>query len=111
MPELTIWLELVKKVKPDVFKAAQMLDSWLGPDGIAGGAIGEKAPLAIEAEPALALYDIKEIQDSEDCEDSGDSGDDGLGVQASRSQASSKGRTRPPQLRQVTLLELFHPVK
>jgi hypothetical protein len=92
-------------------EASHALDSWLGATAIAGGSIGEKAPLAIETEPALALYDIKEIQDSEDCGDSGDSGDDSLGVQASQSQASSEGRTRPPQLRQATLLELFYPVK
>jgi hypothetical protein len=109
--ELRIWLDVIQKVNADVVEASHALDSWLGATAIAGGSIGEKAPLAIETEPALALYDIEEIQDSEDCGDSGDSGDDGPGVQASQSQASSEGRTRPPQLRQATLLELFHPVK
>jgi hypothetical protein len=108
VPELTIWLELVKKVKPDVFKAAQMLDSWLGPDGMAGGAISEKTPLGIEAEPAITIYEIEEIQDSED---SGDDEDDGEDVGASQSQASPKSHIPIPQLRQLTLPELFHPIK
>jgi hypothetical protein len=108
VPELTIWLELVKKVKPDVFKAAQMLDSWLGPDGMAGGAISEKTPLGIEAEPAITIYEIEEIQDSED---SGDDEDDGEDVGASQSQASPKSHIPIPRLRQLTLPELFHPIK
>jgi hypothetical protein len=61
-------------------EAFYALDSWLSATAIASGSIGEKAPLAIETEPALALYDIKEIQDSKDYEDSGDSRDNSLGV-------------------------------
>tara|TARA_R110002003_G_scaffold848_2_gene21688 strand:- start:1445 stop:1693 length:249 start_codon:yes stop_codon:yes gene_type:complete len=52
VPEFEVWLELVKKVNPDVFKAAQILDSWLGPDGIAGGAISEKLLLVLK--PSLS---------------------------------------------------------
>jgi hypothetical protein len=89
-------------VNPDVFEAAQILDSWLGPEGIAGGAIGEKTPLGIEAESAMT---IEEIQDSEDSED------DSEGVEASQSQASPKSRTPIPRLRQLTLLELFYSVE
>lgn len=111
VPELNIWLELVKKVNPDVFKAAQILDSWLGPEGIAGGAIGEKTPLGIEAEPAITIYEIEEIQDSEDNRNSEDSGDDSDGVETSQSQVSPKSRTPIPRLRQLTLSELFHPVQ
>jgi hypothetical protein len=48
-------------VNPDVVRAAYILDSWLGPDGIAGGAIGEKTPLGIEAEPVMTIYEIGEI--------------------------------------------------
>jgi hypothetical protein len=107
VPELTIWLELVKKVKPDVVKAAQMLDSWLGPDGIAGGAISEKTPLSIGAEPTTTIYEIEEIQDSED---SGDNEDNSEDVGALQSQASRKSHIPIPQLRQLTLLELFHPI-
>jgi hypothetical protein len=107
VPELTIWLELVKKVKPDVVKAAQMLDSWLGPDGIASGAISEKTPLSIEAKPTITIYKIEEIQDSED---SGDNEDDSEDVGALQSQASRKSHIPIPQLRQLTLLELFHPI-
>jgi hypothetical protein len=104
VPELDIWLELVRKVNPDVVKAAHILDSWLGPDGIAGGAISEKTPLGIEAEPVMTIYEIEEVQDSED------SGDDSVSVGASQFQASPKSSTRTPQLRQSTLLELFCPI-
>jgi hypothetical protein len=102
VPELHIWLELVRKVNPDVIKAAYILDSWLGPDGIAGGAIGDKAPLGIEAAPDLPIYEIEEVQDS---------GDDSEGADASQLFASPKERTRTPQLHQVSLLGLFHPVQ
>jgi hypothetical protein len=88
-------------VKPDVFKAAQMLDSWLGPDGLAGGAISEKTPFGIEAEPAMTIYEIEEIQDSED---GGDNEDDSEDVGA-----SPKSQVSVPRLRQFTLLELFYP--
>ena len=69
VPELDVWLELVRKVNPDVVKAGHILDSWLGPDGIAGGAISEKTPLGIEAEPVMTIYEIEEIQDSKDSRD------------------------------------------
>ena len=105
VPELDVWLELVRKVNPDVVKAGHILDSWLGPDGIAGGAISEKTPLGIEAEPVMTIYEIEEIQDSED------SGDDSVSVGASQFQTSPKSPTRAPQLRQSTLLELFHPIE
>jgi hypothetical protein len=61
VPKLDIWLELVRKVNPDVVKAAYILDSWLGPNGIAGGAISEKTPLGIEAEPVMTIYEIEEV--------------------------------------------------
>jgi len=105
VPELDIWLELVRKVNPDVVKAAYILDSWLGPDGIAGGAISDKAPLGIEAAPDLPIYEIEEVQDSED------SGDDSESVDPSQLYASPRERTRTPQLRQASLLELFHPIQ
>jgi hypothetical protein len=105
VPEFNVWLALVKKEKPDVFKAAQILDSWLGPEGIAGGTIGGKTPLGIEAEPGMPIYEIEEIGDSED------SGDDSVSVGASQFQALPEHRSRTPQLRQSTLLELFHPIK
>jgi hypothetical protein len=104
VPELDVWLELVKKVNPDVFEAAQILDSWLGPEGIAGGAINDKTPLGIEAEPVRTIYEIEEIQDSED------SGDDSEGVRVSQSQPSPSC-TPIPQLRQLTLPELFNPIR
>lgn len=105
IPEFNVWLDLVKKVNPDIFEAAQILDSWLGPEGIAGGAISEKTPLSIEAEPAMT---IEEIQDSEDSEDSEN---DSEGVETSQPQTSPKSRTPTPRLRQLTLSELFHPVE
>lgn len=103
VPEFRIWLELVKKLNPDVYEAAQVLDSWLGPEGISGGAICSKTPLSIESEPAMAFCEIEEIQDTEDDSEDGD--------EASQSQATSKTRTPIPRLRQSTLPELFRPVK
>lgn len=85
-----------------------MLDSWLGPDSIAGGAIAEKTPLGIEAEPAMTIYEIEEIRDSED---SGDDEDDSEDVGASQSQASPRSHVSALQLRQLTLPELFYPIK
>ena len=73
-----------------------MLDSWLGPDGLAGGAIGEKTPLGIEAEPPMTIYKIKEIQDSKD---GGDNEDDSEDVGVSPSQASPRSHIPVPQLR------------
>jgi hypothetical protein len=104
VPEFNVWLELVKKVNPEVFEAAQILDSWLGPEGIAGGAIKDKTPLGIEAEPVRTIYEIEEIQYSEDSED------DSEGVRVSQSQASPSC-TPIPQLRQLTLPELFNPIR
>jgi hypothetical protein len=48
-------------VNPDVVKVGHILDSWLRPDGIAGGAISEKTLLGIEVEPVMTIYKIKEI--------------------------------------------------
>ena len=61
VPKLDVWLELVRKVNPDVVKAGHILDSWLRPDGIAGGAISKKTPLGIKAEPVMTIYEIEEI--------------------------------------------------
>jgi hypothetical protein len=94
----------VKKVNPDVVKAAYILDSWLRPNSIASGAISEKTPLSIEAELDLPIYEIKEIQDSKD------SGDDSVSAGASQFQALPERRSRTLQLRQSTLLELFYPI-
>ncbi|KAF2827746.1 hypothetical protein CC86DRAFT_276017, partial [Ophiobolus disseminans] len=63
IPEFDVWLELARKVNPNVVKAAQVLDTWLEPDGIAGGAISDKAPLGIKAAPNLPIFEIEEVQD------------------------------------------------
>lgn len=50
----------------------------------------------------MTVYEIEEIQDSED---------DSVSVGASQFQAWRRSPARAPQLRQSTLLGLFHPVK
>ena len=87
-------------MRPDVYAASRALDSWLGPEGIAGGPISEKKTLSIEAEAPATIY---KIQDSED-DDIDES------VKASQLQVTLKSPA-PAQLRQLTLLELFYPIE
>jgi hypothetical protein len=99
--ELDVWVELVKRENPDVYAASKALDGWLGPEGIAGGPIGEKETLSIESEAQATIY---EIQDSEDDED-----DECFDMSQSQA-ATPKTPAHARQLRQMTLPELFHPV-
>ena len=101
--QLHVFIELVKKERPDLCAASKALEDWLGPEGIAGGPIGEKKTLSIEAEAPATIYEVEEIQDSEDDEVN-------ESVEVSQSQATPKSPAPAPQLRQLTLLELFHPV-
>ncbi|KAF1933792.1 uncharacterized protein M421DRAFT_28443, partial [Didymella exigua CBS 183.55] len=61
--QLHVWIELLKKERPDICAASKALESWLGPDGIAGGPINEKQTLCIEAEAPVTIYEVEEIQD------------------------------------------------
>ncbi|UPX21008.1 uncharacterized protein EKO05_0011214 [Ascochyta rabiei] len=105
--ERTLRIKLLKKECPDICAASKALKNWLGPEGIAGGPINEKKTLSIEAEAPATIYEVEEIQDSED-DETDNSVDDSTREQ---SHASPKSPTPAPRLRQLTLLELFHPVE
>ncbi|UPX21362.1 uncharacterized protein EKO05_0011548 [Ascochyta rabiei] len=105
--QLHVWIKLLKKECPDICAASKALKNWLGPEGIAGGPINEKKTLSIEAEAPATIYEVEEIQDSED-DETDNSVDDSTREQ---SHASPKSPTPAPRLRQLTLLELFHPVE
>ena len=75
--EWKLWLDVVKKVNPDTYKASQMLSAWLGAEGIAGEPIASKETLFIEADAPVLPTQVEEVVDSEDgIEDSEDSEDD-----------------------------------
>lgn len=102
--ELAIWLELVKKENPDVYTASKALDRWLGPECIAGGPIGARSFLSIEADVPATIYEV------EDSEDDDHNLEDMDNQTASQSQPAQNSPTPAARLRQLTLLELFHPV-
>ncbi|KAI1663135.1 hypothetical protein Ptr902_02726 [Pyrenophora tritici-repentis] len=103
--QLDLFLQLVKRERCDICDASKALDSWLGPEGIEGAPIDGKARLSIEANAPAVAYTVEEIQDSED----DDMEDEVEGV--SYSPVSSGGMATPGRLRQMSLLELFHPVR
>ncbi|UPX18151.1 uncharacterized protein EKO05_0008461 [Ascochyta rabiei] len=105
--QLHVWIELLKKECLDICAASKALKNWLGPEGIAGGPINEKKTLSIEAEAPATIYEVEEIQDSED-DETDNSVDDSTREQ---SHASLKSPMPALRLRQLTLLELFHPVE
>jgi hypothetical protein len=98
-PEWDLWLQLVKKMKPDVYTASTALDTWLGADGIEGGPIKHKEPLCIEASPTAVVGEAEEVLDSDVESESG--------VDSDGEEATAGTPCRP--LRQLTLLELFVP--
>lgn len=110
--QLDVWIKLLKRERQDICVASKALESWLGPEGIAGGPITEKKTLSIEAEAPATIYEVEEVQDSED-DETDDSVDDSVdnSVVGMRTQASPKSPTPAPRLRQLTVLELFHPVE
>ncbi|CAE7222330.1 hypothetical protein PTTW11_11526 [Pyrenophora teres f. teres] len=109
--QLDVWMKLLKKERQDICVASKALESWLGPEGIAGGPISEKKTLSIEAEAPATIYEVEEIQDSED-DETNDSVDNSVDNSVGkRIQALPKSPTPAPRLRQLTLLELFHPVE
>jgi hypothetical protein len=97
--ELHIWLELVKRVNPEVHAASTALDAWLGSECIAGGPLRKEETLRIEAEVPAIVYEVEEVQDSDDDEQS-------ASTQSQDTQHSTQD-ARP--LRQLTLLEWFAP--
>ncbi|CAE7173547.1 hypothetical protein PTTW11_05466 [Pyrenophora teres f. teres] len=105
--QLDVWMKLLNKERQDICVASKALESWLGPEGIAGGPISEKKTLSIEAEAPATIYEVEEIQDSED-DKTNNSVDNSV---RKRTQALPKSPTPAPRLRQLTLLELFHPIE
>ncbi|EFQ90454.1 hypothetical protein PTT_12942, partial [Pyrenophora teres f. teres 0-1] len=61
--QLDVWMKLLNKERQDICVASKALESWLGPEGIAGGPISEKKTLSIEAEAPATIYEVEEIQD------------------------------------------------
>ncbi|KAL7772819.1 hypothetical protein CFE70_002782 [Pyrenophora teres f. teres 0-1] len=109
--QLDVWMKLLKKERQDICVASKALESWLGPEGIAGGPISEKKTLSIKAEAPATIYEVEEIQDSED-DETDDSVDNSVDNSVrKRIQALPKSPTPAPRLRQLTLLELFHPIE
>lgn len=97
--ELRIWLELVKRVNPEVHAASTALDAWLGSECIAGGPLRKEETLRIEAEAPAIVCEIGEAQDSEDEEQ----------PTSTPSQATQQSTQGACSLRQPTLLEWFAP--
>jgi hypothetical protein len=95
--EWKLWLEVVKKVNPDTYKASQRLSAWLGAEGIAGQPIDGKETLFIEADgPALPTH-VEEVADSEEESEGGEDGEDDAEPAPARS------------LRQLSLVDMFKP--
>ncbi|KAI4221645.1 MAG: hypothetical protein L6R40_008617 [Gallowayella cf. fulva] len=97
--ELRLWLELVKRVNPEVHSASTALEAWLGSECIAGGPLRQQETLRIEVETPAIVYEVEEVQDSEDEEQPA--------LIQSQSTQQSTQCTRP--LRQLTLLDWFAP--
>lgn len=105
-----VFIELVKKVRPDVCAATKAFDAWLGPEGIAGGPIGAKKTLSIELDAPASTAEVYEILDSEsEEEEEDDDDDDRIAIQTSQLLPPKSMGQR--SLRQTTLLELFHTVE
>jgi hypothetical protein len=103
--ELDTFVNLVKRERPDLCAASKALEGWLGPDGIAGGSISGKVTLSIEAEWPATTGQVEEVEDSEEEDDI----DEAVGVLQSPT-ATQESTASPAPLRQMSLLELFHPV-
>lgn len=94
--EWRIWLQLVKKVGSDAWAASRELDMWLGPESIAGGSLGDKERLRIEADPHITAYEIEEVDNEDEDE-----------LVCTQSQVTSARPAAAPS--QWTLVELFKP--
>jgi hypothetical protein len=66
-----VFVNVVKRERPDLCAASKALEAWLGLEGIAGGPINGKQMLSIEAEGPATIYEVEEVGDSEE-EDSVD---------------------------------------
>lgn len=112
-----VFIDLVRKERPDVCLAAKQFGEWLGPGGIAGGPIDQKETLSIELNASQIARDAEEIQDSEGDDDLSSDGSDSDGdgnsnrqVVIARSPARRARSASNAPLRQTTLPELFRAV-
>lgn len=99
---LQVFIRLVRRERPDVCLAARQFDTWLGLEGIAGGAIGGKKTLGIELDVPEVACEVQEINDSED------EADDRVEIVQPPIRLNS--RVPAASLRQTTLPELFKAV-
>ena len=102
---IDVFIELVRRERPDVCLAAKQFDEWLGPEGIAGGEIKGKSALSIEAKLPETTYEVEEIGDSEDESEDEDEEADGR-VEIAQPHVCSQSAPAA-SLRQTTLPELF----
>jgi hypothetical protein len=95
--QLDTFLDLVKRERPDICDASKALEAWLGPEGITGAPIAKKQRLSIEMDAPAMAWEIEEIPDSE-----------GEEMDVSGSPVTNTPSLMP--VREMSLLELFHPV-
>lgn len=100
--QLEVFVSVVKRERPDLCAASKALETWLGPEGIAGGSISSKQMLSIEAEAPPTIYEVEEVEDSEE-EEMLDT------IESADNESSHDDNTGPKRFRQMTLTELFHP--
>ncbi|KAL5371384.1 hypothetical protein DPSP01_014303 [Paraphaeosphaeria sporulosa] len=104
--QLAIWMDLVKRERQEIYAASKALESWLGPEGIAGGPISGKQTLSIKAEAPATIYKVQDSEDDGTNDETDGSVDDSVNEHAQ----ASPTPTPASRLRQLTLPELFHPI-
>ncbi|KAK7178860.1 hypothetical protein PSPO01_15081, partial [Paraphaeosphaeria sporulosa] len=104
--QLAVWMDLVKRERQEIYAASKALESWLGPEGIAGGPISGKQTLSIEAEAPATIYEVQDSEDDGTDDETDGSVDDSVDEHAQASPTPAPAS----RLRQLTLPELFHPI-
>lgn len=102
--QLQVFIDVVRRERPNLYIASRALETWLGPEGIAGGPISGKRMLEIEAESPSVVHEVEEIQDSEDEDDLSES------LELTTVHVEEAGVTPLTRFRQMTLIELFNPL-
>ena len=64
--QLDVFIEVVKRERPDLCAASKAVEAWLGLEGIAGGPISGRQMLSIEVDALTTIYEVEEVEDSED---------------------------------------------
>jgi hypothetical protein len=99
-----IFIDLVKRERPDVCAAAKAFEEWLGPEGIAGGPLGGKKRLGIELDTPPVTAEVYEVLDTDS------EGEDDLAETQTQLVRKSPA-VYQRSLRQTSLLDLFHTVE